>query len=172
MTNLLVSVAEAARLLSASEGTIATWLDQGLLREWARGPKRRIVDAREALLLCGLRHDLQQFTPRVVRTLQLDLEGTADRTLAAALASSYARPTGLAQNKLEAAIARYLAVGYTKAEIVTCLERVTAYRNRVQRSTPPAPASRTRTATPARAATKPVTVSTIPPGNGRIAAAS
>jgi excisionase family DNA binding protein len=130
VTNLLVTVAEAARLLSASEGTVASWLDQGLLREWARGPKRRIVDAREALLLCGLRHDLQQVTPTVVRALELDLEGTADPTLAARLAAAFARPTGLAERKLEAAIARYLALGYTPAEVAASLERMAAYRAR------------------------------------------
>ena len=135
MNNLLVPVAEAARLLSASEGTVATWLDNELLREWSRGPKRRIVDVREALLLCGLRHDLHQTTPALVRALDLDLEGTADSGTAADLAQAFAGPTGLPQNKLEPAIARYLALGYTTAEVAACLERIAAYRGRAQRST-------------------------------------
>ena len=170
MQNHLIPVAEAARLLSASEGTIASWLDQGLLREWARGPKRRIVDVREALLLCGLRHDLQQITPNVVSALGLDLEGTADLAAARALAQAFADQTGLPESRLAAASARYMALGYSVPEVEACLTRVAAYRARVQRSIPVA--SRVRSAAAATAATTPATVSPIPPGNGRIAAAS
>ena len=170
MNNLLVPVAEAARLLSASEGTVASWLDQGLLREWGRGPKRRIVDVKEALLLCGLRHDLQQVTPSVMSALRLDLEAAADTTVAAQLALAFAGSTGLAQNKLEAAIARHLGLCYTAAEIAGCLERIAAYRARPQRSG--AVATRTKTVTAATAATTPSTVAALPPSNGSIAAAS
>jgi hypothetical protein len=133
LTNFLVPVAEAARLLSASEGTVASWLDQGLLREWARGPKRRIVDVKEALLLCGLRHDLQHISPTVVRTLGLDLDGIADPDVAARLAAAFAGPAGLNRDKLEAAVGRYLALGYTPAQIAASLDRVAAYRARSQR---------------------------------------
>ena len=172
MNSVLVPVAQAARLLTASEGTIANWLDQGLLREWARGPKRRIVDVKEALLLCGLRHDLHQITPSVVRALGLDLEGTADLDVAARLAQTFAHASGLPPNKLEASVARYLGLGYTAAEIVGCLERIAAYRARAQRSAAPALASRTRSTTAATAAPTPSTGTRVPPSNGSVAAAS
>src|ERR687887_938943 len=117
MKSLLVPVAEAARLLGASEGTIAMWLDRGLLDEPGRGPKRRLVDVKGALLLCGLRHDLQQITPTLVQILELDLEGSADVSAAPRLARAFATATGLVPHKLESAIARYLALGYTTAEV-------------------------------------------------------
>ena len=136
--NLLVPVAVAARLLSASEGTVATWLDDGLLREWDRGPKRRIVDAREALLLCGIRHDLQQVSAEVADALELDRTGSQDTGKAPALAIAYAEPTGILARKLEASITRYLTYGYSEAEIKGCLQRLVDYRSRHRNAAVPA----------------------------------
>jgi hypothetical protein len=133
---LLVPVAVAGRLLSASEGTVAAWLDEGLLTEWERAPKRRIVDVKEAFLLCGLRHDLQQVTPEVAAALDIQDREPVDRELAARLAVAYAGPTGLPAAKLEPAIGRHLAYGYRAAEIEECLDRLTDYRARRTGSAP------------------------------------
>jgi hypothetical protein len=138
MKTLLVPVAVAARLLSASEGTIATWLDEGLLREWERAPKRRIVDARQALLLCGLRHDLQQVTPEIAAALDLRLGSEVDLGAAARIAVTYSPLTGLPEAKLDAAVRRYLAFGYEPDEIEECLGRLSAYRASRLRSAPAA----------------------------------
>jgi hypothetical protein len=127
---LLVPVAVAARLLSASEGTIATWLDDGLLREWERAPKRRIVDVKEAFLLCGLRHDLQQVTPDVAEALDLKPQREPDLEAASRLAVAYAEPAGLPTARLQAAIARHLGYGYSEFEIEHCLRRLADYRAR------------------------------------------
>jgi hypothetical protein len=133
---LLIPVAVAARLLSASEGTIATWLDEGLLKEWERAPKRRIVDARQALLLCGLRHDLQQVTPEIAAALDLRPGSAVDAQAAARIAVTYSPLTGLPEAKLAAAISRYLSFGYEPAEIEECLARLGAYRAQRMRSAP------------------------------------
>jgi hypothetical protein len=133
----------AARLLSASEGTIATWLDEGLLKEWDRAPKRRIVDARQALLLCGLRHDLQQISLELAGALGLSLDRAGDSDVASRLAVAYGGLTGLPEAKLEAAIARYLSYGYEPDEIEDCLSRLALYRARQRSASTPA-ASRHR----------------------------
>lgn len=133
---LLVPVAVAGRLLSASEGTVAAWLDDGLLTEWDRAPKRRIVDVKQAFLLCGLRHDLQQVTPEVAAALDIRPQEPVDAELAARLAVVYTGPTGLPAAKLEPAIKRHLAYGYRAAEIEECLDRLAEYRARRSGSAP------------------------------------
>jgi hypothetical protein len=137
---LLVPVAVAARLLSASEGTIATWLDEGLLTEWERAPKRRIVDAGQALLLCGLRHDLQQVTPELAAALDLQANAGADGGAASRLAAIYSPLAGLPEAKLAPAIHRYLAYGYDEGDIEDCLGRLAAYRARQRLATAARPA--------------------------------